>query len=584
MNAQEGFQFNVLDEPWLHCLIPQGGHNGATRRQDLGLRDALYRAHDIVEIVDPSPLITIAVHRLLLAVLHRVYGPKDKDTWTTLWEQGRFDSARLDGYLSRPDIYPRFDLFDAERPFYQVGAIDPEYGGPIAKLTHEQASTGNATLLFDHAGGAAAHGLTPAQAAAYLLACQAFAVGGLISYEKGQDPKIYKSAAAAPLVKSAVTLVRGQTLFETLLLNLNRYDPAQQARASSSGGDLPAWERAAPPDAERRYPTGYLDLLTWQARRIRLFPERDEQGRVVVRRAAIMKGHPFPDNYERRNDEPMVAFTHNDKATAGQDANPPLGFREERALWRDSLTLFQTAAKARQRPATLDWLDRVGVKRQLRRKALPLDAFGMRSDQAKVLAWRHERLLLPLAYLDQENDDLFQSLGTALQLAEETARAVRDSARKLAQMLIAVDSDHAGARVPQKGDVNALASSLGIERIYWSRLEEPFKKLLVDLPDIDDETGDEAEDEDAFDRHARVVLDGWADTLRATAREAFDTAVNGLDTSARTLKAAALARRAHHSYVAKALGVYGRRRDQNDERHSGGEAAATDNQHVGVAL
>lgn len=284
----------------------------------------------------------------------------------------------------------------------------------------------------------------------------------------------------------------------------------------------------------------------------------------------------------------MVAFTHIDKPAANQDPNPPLGFREEHALWRDSLTLFQSSPNERQRPDTLDWLDDVHIKRRLRRNALPLDAFGMRADQAKVLAWRHERLLLPLAYLDRENANLFQKLGRALQLAEETGRAVRDSARKLAQMLIAVDSDHAGARVPQKSDVNALADSLGIERNYWSRLEEPFKAFLVELPlpDWGDEAGDEEEDEDTFDRHAREALDGWADTLRATARDAFETAVGGLDTSARTLKAAALGWRAHHGYVAKALGDYGHyghRRDRDDKRQSGGETVANKQGQEGVA-
>jgi len=91
----------------------------------------------------------------------------------------------------------------------------------------------------------------------------------------------------------------------------------------------------------------------------------------------------------------MMPFTFNEKAKVadGQDPYPPLVFRDERALWRDSTTLLATTRGKAWRPATLSWLDDLGLKRRLKRTALPLDVLGMRSDQAKVLAWHHERLV-----------------------------------------------------------------------------------------------------------------------------------------------------------------------------------------------
>jgi len=562
------FTFSLLDDPWLPCLIPGAG--GSVRRDERGLRAVLGRAHEITEISAPSPLITVALYRLLIAVAHRVFGPADSEAWWKLWDVGQPDAARLDAYLDSDSLRGRFDLFDAEHPFYQVPRLGAEYGASIAKLTHEQANTGNAVLLSDHGWGAATTGLTPAEAARYLVAYQAYAVGGLISYEKGQDPKIYKSASAGPLVKGAVVLARGNTLWETLLLNMVRYPREQWAQASGEP-DRPAWERDQEPTALPRYPAGYLDLLTWQSRRVHLFPETDERGRVVVKRAAAMKGHPFPPGFERRAIEAMTPFTHNEKAKAaeGQDPYPPLVFRDERALWRDSATLLATTDKS-WRPATLDWLDELGLKRRLQRKALPLDALGMRSDQAKVLAWHHERLAIPLDYLDkhdEHNAELFEGLGIAVGLADRVGRALRDGVRELAKLLIASEADHRSARQPLPADVDGLAASLGVGRVYWAALHEPFARFLMELPATPDGT--------PFEDHARDELDRWAAELRRVANNAFDDAAAGLDTSARALKAAALGRRAQRAFVATALGVYGRPPTAGDQESGVDNTPAT---------
>jgi len=561
------FTFNLLDNPWLPCLLP--GPHGSVHREELGLRAVLERAHEITELSNPSPLITVAVYRLLIAMAHRVFGPADMEAWWELWDARQPDAARLTAYLDSDAARGRFDLFDDARPFYQVARLGIEYGASIAKLTHEQANTGNAVLLSDHGQDAAATGLTPAEAARYLVAFHAYAVGGLISYEKGQDPKIHKSASAGPLVKGAVVLVRGDTLWETLLLNMVRY-PREEWGHANGEQDLPAWERGDEPIALPRYPAGYLDLLTWQSRRVHLFPETDDHGRVVVKRVAAMKGRPFPQGYERHTSETMMPFTFNEKAKVadGQDPYPPLVFRDERALWRDSTTLLATTRGKAWRPATLDWLDDVGLKRRLKRTALPLDVLGMRSDQAKVLAWHHERLAVPLDYLDKDNANLFERLGIAVSLADKVGRALRDSVREMSKLLISSEADHKNARQPLPADVNGLAESLGVGRVYWAALDELFARFLMDLPTPPDATS--VEDQN----HARVVLDRWASELRRAADDAFDRATAGMDTSARALKAAALGRRAQRAFVAKALGVYGQRQT-GDQESDANNAPAT---------
>lgn len=110
--------FNLIDQGWLPCVT----RDGETTR--MGLLDALAQAHDFSGVIDSSPLATVALHRLLLAVLHRVFGPESPEAWGELWRDGRgkWDEHRLRDYLCSAEIYSRFDLFDQRHPFYQTAS------------------------------------------------------------------------------------------------------------------------------------------------------------------------------------------------------------------------------------------------------------------------------------------------------------------------------------------------------------------------------------------------------------------------------------------------------------------------------
>src|SRR4051794_12147009 len=103
--------FNLVDEPWVP-VVWQDGTVG-----EVGLRDALVRAHEIRELVESSPLVTVSLHRLLLAILHRTFGPETFEAWKALWRRGHWDAETLDTYFAA--WRHRFDLFDPERPFLQ---------------------------------------------------------------------------------------------------------------------------------------------------------------------------------------------------------------------------------------------------------------------------------------------------------------------------------------------------------------------------------------------------------------------------------------------------------------------------------
>ena len=108
--------FNLAYESWVPCLMANDGS-----QQELGLEEVLIKSHEIREIQDPSPIVTLVLHRILLAILHRVFGPSSMDVWRGLHDQGRWDATDLKSYFQR--CRPMLDLLSEERPFYQDIAL-----------------------------------------------------------------------------------------------------------------------------------------------------------------------------------------------------------------------------------------------------------------------------------------------------------------------------------------------------------------------------------------------------------------------------------------------------------------------------
>lgn len=485
--------YNLVDQPFLPCLMADGPAG------ELGLRECLARAHEVREVWDGSPLVTAALHRLLLAVLHRVLGPASLTEWKALWAAGRFDSARLDDYWAKWG--DRFDLFDAGRPFYQTAGFRTDDPAGVSRLAHEWAS-GNNPTLFDHTLDADPPAVTPGTAARLLVGLQGWALGG------GRSATGYTSHA--PLVQGAVVVARGLTLFETLMLNMVAYNAESPLPADD---DAPVWERApTPPSAGPEFPAGYLDYLTWQSRTLALHPEV-AGGNVVVRRVSLAQGRRLspagvPD--------PMMAYRRDEQA--GERA---LRLGEDRAVWRDSGALFQTNQQFGRRPASFNWLAQLCAEGVVpRHRRFDLSVFGLNSDQAKVNFWRHDRMPLPTEYLGDV--DLVETLRSALSTAEDVADGLREAVRVTAQVALAP-----GGQADRKR-VAALLEELAPERAYWSRLEVPFRRFFVALAEADD---------------PQPAVRGWVcGELAARAREAFDRTAGRLDGIARLLRAVARGR------------------------------------------
>lgn len=161
-------EFNLVDREWIPCLRLAGNQS-----QELSLRDVLIEAHDIREVFDGSPLVTVALHRLLLTILHRNFGPTSFSEWKELWRRGKWDGEVITNYLEQ--WRHRFDLFDGERPFFQVKRMENAGIQPVTLLALEV--SGSQARLFDHSFDDTLPALSFAAAARYVIARQSFSIG-----------------------------------------------------------------------------------------------------------------------------------------------------------------------------------------------------------------------------------------------------------------------------------------------------------------------------------------------------------------------------------------------------------------------
>jgi CRISPR system Cascade subunit CasA len=436
--------YDLLTEPWIPATRADGS------RVDLSLIGTLGRAHELAELVDQSPLVTVALHRMLLAVLHRAYGgPRDIRAWRAIWAAGRFDEAVLGRYLT--SVADRWDLFHPVYPWYQTGNMPAGYKArPVRALDVLSSAYGAVAKLYDGTPDSRS-GATPARAARWLLAQQTFALPGTTGHVAGESP----AASAAPLTKAAAAIVMGASLFRTLCLNLGPYQHRED--------DRPAWERGGAANGER-LPDGLVDLLTWQARRLCLLRPEDPG---EVRHVQIAAGWGFPKegagkdrvSWQPVDLEPMVAWR-----TTVKGGLVPFSVSGERTLWRDSTALL-VDGEDQMPPASLSWardLATAGLVSDA--DVTGLDVTGLATapppEQYKIVACRSERIPVSLSGPSRASD--------AAALAERAWQALRGAILwAKATRLAAVPPDQL-----------ATARSLAVApagAAFWGALEPDFR-------------------------------------------------------------------------------------------------------------
>ncbi len=453
--------FNLVREPW----IPVERLDGSTI--DLSTVDALARSHELRGLADSSPLVVAALTRHLLAILHRSYsGPRTMKEWVAIASSGAFDSVRIERYLG--SVEDRMDLFHQTHPFGQTPGLNKrfaDYASPIDELEVLRSRWGGARELFRHRASGP-RSMTPARAARALLAHHAFATGGLV--KKPGEPT---AATAAPLCRSGVVILRGPTFFLTLIANLVKYDPANNEPVPGGGStDSCAWELPPPPrvldarDEPKRAPTGYLDMLTWQSRRIELVVS---SGLIVGFVNAVGQGVA-----EGGPRDPMVAYFRHDKLGL-----LPIGIDTDRAFWRDAGALFEAARRPDapfERPRAIDLLSSIEALDILGREAtFDVELLGLSAEKSRVDAVRVERVQSRARHFG--DPDARDAVNDCLSLARLTVDALRAATFTYARIALAPTRD------PDAKAARALADSFGLMPAVWSALGTAFDDLLRQL-------------------------------------------------------------------------------------------------------
>jgi CRISPR system Cascade subunit CasA len=528
--------FNLIREPWIGCVRLDG------KVHSVGLAEALASAHEISGITDESPLVVAALHRLMLAILHRNLGPRDTETWGALWRQGCLATDVLELYWMKWES--RFDLFSDVQPFYQSASITTSDEPRTMSILEFHRSAGNNATLADHTTDDRSPGMTPAEAARALITHETFALGGAVGYLKTCEKDIDKRASDAPSARGAICLLSGANLFQTLILNLAEYDPDVRPK------DLPCWERADSQGRGKRTPDGRVDLFTWQSRRGRLFCSQPSDGSIVVDRVKLVPGFYVPLLWNPFRDESLQSFVL--KRDAKPEERPWFQYRitPERAVWRDSSAILHGIEGQRMRTLSFDWVAQLVADGELPRDfSCRLEVLGFATDQQKIMMWRREQLPITAGLLlDQRCRELLRS---ALKHTDDTAFALTIATEKLASEILAPQLDKTESNKPDRKRVNQLARSFGVEIQYWALLSIPFHAFLECLGG-----SQRLADEEVRDSVSNAGFESWKKVVREAAMNTFTRAASGAGRTGRGLRAQAIAEtqlRRHLAAVARKL-------------------------------
>lgn len=485
---------NLVRDPWVPVLFVDG------RRAELGLGELFARADTIADVEGDAPHVRLALLRLLVAILHRALrGPRNYDEWDGLLWSGKDGFEAAAEYVHEHE--GSFDLLDPRRPFWQCPGLPDELSVPVAKMVPSLAS-GHNRVWFDHTSVRRPTVLTTPEAARWLVALQAFDPGGLqTGFPRGQ-----MGSQHAPLAGRLVVVPEGGTLARTLALTAILYDPAgdRPFRGSATGTDedRPVWEREPPgPEPSARAPAGYVDWLTWPARRVKLIPGAEG---TSIDRVVITPGDRLPDTVRPEDYETFVP-QHRRSMDAPFLLLP---FQSNRAVWRASAAVLARRmgpSGFTRRARIVDHLDRLLERGAVApRAALPVTVGGLAVDRAKVLAWGEERLSPLAEFLADEAAG--EILARAVELAEGLEGPLERTVAK------ALGASRRGTR---RG---------GAAPHFFARLGLAFEGFLVSLT-----------------RDPVRAAEDWAGAVRRSIDEVWMWAVPAR-VSARELRAAVMAR------------------------------------------
>ena len=286
--------YNLLQEPWV-CVADKKGVV-----QKVSLRDVFLHAHEYAGFAGDNKAQDVALLRLCLTILHRVFSRVDAknhpyeqtgvrtvlQVWKSLWDLGKFPNEPIQNYLDEWEY--RFDLYDEKRPFFQVPAefFTEDEKKSKEKLCFAVKLDGNIlkseNLDKIHIGKMRGFSdsivLAHDEAARWLVYHQCFDVAS------GKGYYVSGSCPVGLGLEGAMVYIIGDSLWETMLLNFvmlengqNLYDYTEYQTSLTELPTIPCWEWDDTLRLEKEsehitcsYRNNPISILNLQSRRIHL--------------------------------------------------------------------------------------------------------------------------------------------------------------------------------------------------------------------------------------------------------------------------------------------------------------------------
>ncbi len=454
--------FNLWVDPWITVERPDG------QLSTLSISHVLTQATNFRALFDPSPLVIVSIHRLLVAILQDIIRPEDEEDLYQLWEDVEFPSEDI-AQFGR-DYAHRFDLFSDELPFLQSADI-PLYpakkgkGKSIGYLLQEE-NAGTAVTHYHHSYQAEQiH--CPTCCAKGLLSIPAFASSG----GAGIKPSING-------VPPIYILPGGENLFQSLAASLTT--PSYQPSVADADNDMPWWRH--PPHVEKKgvvHKVGYLHSLTFPARRMRLYPEKMTQS--CSRCGSQAAWGVSEMTFEMGEERPKEAAFWQDPFAAykiRKDGETPIPIRPiaGKAMWREYEALFLPTIKEAEkagfiRPFLIGQLQLISDELPFGKSTdYPFQVIGLRTDmKAKTFEWESNGFQVPPDIL--VDVDIANKIVAAIKFATDIDAIIK-------RTFIA----YFGGDGKQKRHENL---KMRLSQAYWAALLIDFNQMVADFNETD---------------------------------------------------------------------------------------------------
>jgi len=448
-------KYNLIYEPWILVRDLLGN------LKEFSILDIFFKAKEIAFIEDQSPLVTVSIYRFLLAILYRAFkGPCDIDEAKKMFKEG-LSKEKIQNYLKENEN--KFFLFDEDCPFSQISEKSFEESKLWTELATEH-NDANSKVLFDHIDMNSFKRISPQQAIKWILAIQTFALGGGHSGQPGLPHR-----SDAPFARLVMAIPLGKSLEDTFLFCL------VPQNKDVLENDLPVWERKIDTieqlkNKSNRVANGYSDLYTWRSRSIRL-PINDN---CSIHKIAFTSGLKFDKG---SINDPMVCYYDKKERKMHK--------LKDRGFWRDFDSLLPDKSKLA--PAVIEHAHLL-TKNILNRRPQSVIIFGQSANKAKISFWRMEHFKLPpMEYLksmpfvtqeekEKEEGCLRTDIHKILKEAEDVSGTLEEACEIYVKLNLNLDD-----LKKSKEKAKAFVKQMGVNRYYWSILEEKFHEILSDF-------------------------------------------------------------------------------------------------------